>query len=112
LETFQGGTSDCTDRWGFDCISITAFDKIGRCSGAHEKNDSLAAKALTGSHHVRCADIDMKRDGTSARKAERMILDGAANAFLEIGYRKKALRVKSIFAAPRKSAVLHTGTAL
>jgi len=61
---------------------------------------------------VRCADIDIKRDSTSARKGERKFWEGVSDAFMGIGYRKYRLRVKSIFAARRKTAVLHMGTAL
>ena len=61
---------------------------------------------------MRCADIDIKRDSTSARKAEYKFWEGVSDAFMRIGYRKIPLRVKSVFAAPRKTAVSHTGTAL
>ena len=69
-------------------------------------------EALAGSRHMRCADIDIERESTSARKAERKFWEGVSDAFMGLGYRKRPLRVKSIFAAPRKTAVSHTDTAL
>jgi hypothetical protein len=104
--------ADFTDRWGFDFISITAIYEAGRTLGPAKKENRERTEALAGSRHVRCADIDIERESTSARKAERNFWKGIFDAFMGVGYRKRPLRVKSIFAAPRKTAVSHTGTAL
>jgi hypothetical protein len=45
-------------------------------------------EALAGSRHMRCADIDIERESTSARKAERKFWEGVSDAFMGLGYRK------------------------